>query len=322
MIPEAQAFLNGAIKKVKELRYALAIAGIAAAVAVSASFLRGYMSSVAAVVVAVNMGVMLIIAVLMMVAAARAKGEGAKPYARLYLVLAWVFSFVLTASAILSLSSVFFNTPLDFREKSAIEPSYSGDYRIQQTLMLMDLRHRVATTGKPGALSKDVKYRIDRVVKQRETDAPYTIQWGTNGDRVENIVSATHPGMSTVEQKSQLFGATTKHTYISSIPANQIALNYPTDIKVQATFVNGFSGDHEEWLGACPNVDTELLTMILLCPENKHCKSVRAMEAPTGSAEIPFRGSTVPLILDDGKLISWTVYRPTKGVGYFIDFNW
>jgi hypothetical protein len=310
------------IQKVKEVRYALAFAAIAAAVAIAASFLHGYMSNVGGVVVAVNMGVMLIIAVLMTVAAAKAKGEQGKPYARLYVVLAWVFSFILIASAILSLTSVFFNHPIDFRTSSAIEPTYSGDYRIQETVMLMDLRHRIPTKDTPGALSKDPKYRIDRVVRQRQTTVPYEMQWGTNGDRIEDFVSSTHPGMTTKEESSARFSLTTKHTYVNLIPADQIPFNYPTDVMVQATFVNAFAGEQEEWVGACPNVDTELLTMIVLCPQNKVCRSARAMEQPTGSAEIPFRGFSVPVIHDGGKLITWSIMRPSKGVGYFIAFTW
>jgi hypothetical protein len=322
MIPGALTLLKTGVQKVKEVRYALAFAAIAAAVAISAALLRGYMSNIGAVVVAVNMGVMLIIAVLMMIAAARAKGDRAKPYARLYLALAWVFSSVLTASAVLSLSSVFFHWPMDFRVKTSIDPIYDGDYRIEETTMLMDLRHRVSSAGIPGAISKDIKYRTDRVVKQRQTNAPYQIQWGTNGDRVEDVLSPSHPGMTTSEARSGIFGLSTKHIYISSIPADQIPFNYPADIKAQATFVNAFSGEKEEWMGACPNVDTAILTMILLCPDSKVCKSATGMEMPTGSPEIPFRGATVPIIEDGGKIVTWSVFRPRKGVGYFIKFTW
>jgi hypothetical protein len=317
----ASSFLMLAIKKVKEVKYALAFAAIAAAVAIAASFLKGYLSSIAGVVVAVNMGVMLIFAVLMMIAAARAKGEHAKRYAKMFLILAWVFSTILTISACLSLTSVFFHWPMDFRQ-SSIEPLYTGDYRVEETMMLMDLRNRVSTDGNAGAISRDIKYRIDRVVRQRPTDVPYTLQWGTNGQAIDNIISSTNPGMTTTEVKSGRFAQTTKHTYISSIPAEEVPLNYPVEIDAQATFVNAFSGETEEWVGACPNEDTALLTMIVYCPENKRCTKARPMEQPIGSGEISFRGDTRPIIFDAGRTIVWNVPNPTKGVGYFIVFNW
>jgi hypothetical protein len=322
MIEEMQQFISAATQKVKEVRFALAFAAIAAAVALSAVFLRGYLSTVGGVVVAVNMGVMLMLAVMMIIAASKAKGEEGKKYGRLYLVLAWVFSSILALSAVLSLASVFFKWPLNFSTTS-IEPIYDGDYRIVETVMIMDLRGRTPTKGIPGAISKDTKYRLDRVVRQRSTTAPYELQWGTNGTGIENIKSSTNPGMTTMTVKdSKFFKISTAHTYVSSIPSDQILLNYPTDVKTEATFVNGFSGDSEEWLGACPNIDTETLTMVLLCPGSKPCKTAKPMEDPTGNSEVPFRGNTTPVISPDGKVVTWTIQRPSKGVGYFIDFTW
>jgi hypothetical protein len=319
---EVWTILKTAMRKLKVLRYALGFAAIAAAVAIGSSVLRGYMSQISAVVVAVNMGVMLMIAVLMARFASRTAGTHARQYAKLYLLLAWLFSLILIVSACLSLSSVFFHYPVDFRDPSAVETNYAGDYRIEETVTFMNLKHRVPTMGVPGAVSRDIKYRIDRIVKQRQTSVPYEMQWGTNGSNIVDFKSATHPGMQVREEQSKRFNLTTKHTYIASIPADQIPFNFKTDVRVEGTFINAFENDTEEWVGSCPNIETMALTMIVLFPDSKPAKEAVAMEQPTGSSEIPYRGTSAPVIHDGGRMVSWTVAHPVKGVGYFIAFKW
>lgn len=318
-----EVLLTG-VQKVRELKFALAVAAIAAAVAIAASFLRGYLSTVGGVVIAVNMGVMLMIAVLMFRAAAKATGQAKNSYTRLYAVLAWVFSGILTASAILSLTSVFFHLPLDLRdaELAPVEGVYNGDYRIDETVIMTDLRRRIPTQGVAGVKSRDAKYRIDRVVRQRSTNAPYQMQSGTNGEGIEEIVSPTHVSMTTEEVVGSRFSLTTKHTYIHAIPADRFPINEPVTVQLQGVFVNAFAGEEEEWVGACPNVDTESLTLVVLFPESKLCKDAWAMEQPTGSGEINFRGKSAPVVHDGGRMVTWTIARPSKGVGYFIAFKW
>ena len=75
------------------------IAGIAAAIAIAALVLRDSLSSIAGVVVAVNMGVMLMIAILIFVNAARSRGQSGKPYHKLYFAVSCVFSAILAVSA-------------------------------------------------------------------------------------------------------------------------------------------------------------------------------------------------------------------------------
>ncbi|HYX50807.1 MAG TPA: hypothetical protein VE843_13745, partial [Ktedonobacteraceae bacterium] len=116
MLTQTLQLLSMSIQKIRQLRFALGIAGIAAAVAIAAIVLRGQLSSIAGVVVAVNMGVMLMIAILMFVAAAKSRGQAGKPYQRLYFAVSCIFAIALAASALLSLTSVFFHWPRNFQE--------------------------------------------------------------------------------------------------------------------------------------------------------------------------------------------------------------
>jgi hypothetical protein len=321
MLPWMMRILEVTTKKITQLRFALGIAAIAAAIAIAALFMRGYFSSIGGVVVAVNMGVMLMIAILMFVAAAKAKGQASKPYQKLYFAISCAFSFILIVSAALSLSSVFFHTPLDFRDQSMIEQSFNGDYRVEESVVLFDLRKRQATNGHPGLESRDPRIRIDRVVRQRPTNAPYEIQTGTNGLRIDQINSPTHPSMTTREVSSDRFKLTTDYTYISSIPADRFPIGESVTVQLEGVFINAFKGDDEEWTGVCPSIDTNVITMIVLFPKDKPCKEVQAMEERTGNKEVLYEGISNPVIHDGGSMVTWTIFKPVKGTGYFIAFK-
>ena len=46
------------------------------------------------------------------------------------------------------------------------------------------------------------------------------------------------------------------------------------------------------------------------------------MEQPTGSNEIAYRGATKPVVHDGGYMVTWAIFKPLKGTGYFIAFKW
>lgn len=314
--------LKISVQKIKELRFVLGITGIAAAMAVAAILLRGYLSSIAGVVVAVDMGVMLLIAILMFVAAAKARGKESRPYKKLYFAISCIFSLILATSALLSLSSVFFHWPLDFRpQQTAAAPSISGDYRIEESVVVFDLRKRKRVDGTTPE-SKEPKRRMDRVVRQRLADAPYQIKSGTNGKRIEQISSPTHPSMTTQEIFADLFPLTTKHSYTSSIPADRFPIGEGVTVETNSVFVNAFTGEEKEWAGVCPEFDTAVITIVILFPKEKPCREALAMEKPMGSNGFPYRGTTAPVVQDDGSMAVWTISKPLKGNGYFIAFKW
>jgi hypothetical protein len=93
-------------------------------------------------------------------------------------------------------------------------------------------------------------------------------------------------------------------------------------VQWKGTYVNAFSNNDEEWTGSCPNIDTDSLTMIVLFPENKPAKAARGMEQKNGSPEKPFTGASAPIILNGGRIVTWTVTKPTRGIGYYIAFKW
>jgi hypothetical protein len=322
MLTQTLQILSMSIRKIRQLRFALGIAGIAAAVAIAAVVLRGHSSSIAGVVVAVNMGVMLMIAILMFVAAAKSRGQAGKPYQRLYFGISCIFSVVLASSALLSLASVFFHWPLDFRETAAAAAVAEGDYRIEESVVVFDLRNRKQTDGRTMLESKEPKMRVDRVVRQRITDAPYQIKSGTNGLRIEQIVSPTHPSMTTEEIRAEMFPLTTKHSYTSSIPADRFPIGEPVTVKTNSVFVNAFTGDQKEWAGVSTDIGTDVITMIVLFPKEKPCKEVTAMQKPMGTNPSPYNGTTRPVLQGDGSMVTWTINKPSKGTGYFIAFKW
>jgi hypothetical protein len=261
MLSHALHILSLSIDKIKQLKYALGIAGVAAAIAIAALMLRDSLSSIAGVVVAVNMGVMLMIAILIFVNAARSRGQAGKPYHKLYFAVSCVFSAILAVSALLSLASVFFHWPLDFRQTASAAVIATGDYRVQESVIIFDLRNRKSLNGKI-LESKEPKMRIDRVVRQRLTDKPYQIKSGTNGLRVEQIVSPTHPSMTTQEIYADMFPLTTKHSYTSTIPADRFPIGEPVTVQTNSVFVNAFTGEDKEWAGVsaltrkCRNLDS------------------------------------------------------------------
>lgn len=325
MLEKLRFLLNGAINQVSQLRMALGIVGIASAIAMSSIVLKDHLSNIGGVVVAINMGVLLMFAILMFVAASKAKGDTGKSYQKLYFIIVCVFSLILLVSAVLSLTSVFYKTPLDFNSLSgsqAVVETFEGDYRIEESVIYFDLSKRIKTKGMKDIESKVLRSRIDRVVRQRPIENPYKIQSGTNGLRIENISSSTHNSMKTEKVESGRFSSTTKLTYIHKISANRFPIGEIVDVNLDVVFVNAFSGEREEWLGTCPNIDTKELTILVKFPDNKLCKKAWAMEQPTGNSEIAFRGNSKPVIQDNGKLVTWTIRNPSKGIGYFIAFNW
>ncbi|MEP0984301.1 hypothetical protein [Ekhidna sp.] len=326
MIEFLLGILNKTVEKVKELRIAIGIVTIATALAIAGLILKDQLSNLAGVIVAINMGIVLLFAILMFIAATKAKGQSAKAYQRLYFILTCVFSLILLTSAVLSLSSVFFGKPLDFSEDTAttslIEPIFDGEYRIEESVLLFDLRQRLDLLTDAQPESKTFRHRIDRVVRQKTTTNPYKMQSGTNGDRMEGFESRTHSSMSTKEVQSSIFGSTTDHTYIHSIESDRFPISEVVNVELKATFVNSFRAEPEEWLGVCPNTDTKEITFIILFPENKRCINARAMELPTGSNEIEFRGTSKPVIHDQGRIVTWTLSNPVKGVGYYVAYQW
>jgi hypothetical protein len=325
MFTWAVQILQASTRKISQLKYALGIAGVAAAVAISAILLQGYFSSIGGVIIAVNMGVMLMVALLMFVAAVKARGRAGEPYRKLYFLIACAFSFVLVISALLSLSSVFFGFPLDIiaiAKEPPVEPSIDGDYRIEESVIVFDLRKRQSVAGRPGAESKESKMRIDRVVRQRPTDVPFEIKSGTNGLRVEQFQSPTHPSMTTEEVFPKFFPLTTKHSYTSSIPSDRFPIGEPVTVQMSSVFVNAFTGEDNEWAGASSDIHTSVLTLIVLFPKDKPCKEALAMEKPMGSNPVPYRGTTKPVLQGDGSMVTWTIVKPIKGNGYFIAFKW
>jgi hypothetical protein len=323
MFTWAVQILQASMGKIAQLKYALGIAGVAAAMAIAAILLHGYFSSIGGVVVAVNMGVMLMIALLMFVAAAKAKGRAGQPYQKLYFIIACAFSFILIVSALLSLSSVFFRFPLDFVvEAKTVEPSFVGDYRNEESVIIFDLRNRQPVNGRPGAESKEPKMRVDRVVRQRPTNAPYEIKAGTNGLRIEQFQSPTHPSMTTKEVFPEFFPLTTKHSYTSIIPSDRFPIGETVTVESNSVFVNAFTGEEKEWAGASSDIDTIVLTIVILFPKGKPCKEVVAMEKPMGSNPVPYDGTTKPVMQGDGSMVTWTIVKPVKGNGYFIAFKW
>lgn len=323
MFTWAIQILQASARKISQMNYALGVAGVAAAVAIAAILLRGYLSSVGGVIVAVNMGVMLMIALLMFVAAAKARGRTGRPYQKLYFVIACAFSFILIVSALLSLSSVFFHFPLDFvAQAQPAEPALAGDYRNEESVIIFDLRKRQPVNGRPGVESKESKMRIDRIVRQRPTDAPYEIKSGTNGLRIEQFESPTHPSMITREVFPELFPLTTKHSYTSSVPSDRFPIGEPVTVQTNSVFVNAFTGEDREWAGASQDIDTAVLTLVVLFPKDKPCAEALAMEKPMGSNPVPYSGPTRPVMQKDGGMVTWTIVKPVKGNGYFLAFKW
>ncbi len=321
MLNQALQILSLSIEKIRQLRFALGIAGIAAAIAIAALVLRGTFSNIAGVVVAVNMGVMLMIAILIFVTAAKARGQAGKPYHKLYFAVSCVFSAILAASALLSLASVFFHWPLDFRQTASAAVAANGDYRVEESVVIFDLRNRKSVKGKI-LESKEPKMRIDRVVRQRLTNKPYQIKSGTNGLRVEQIVSPTHPSMTTQEIFADMFPLTTKHSYTSTIPADRFPIGEPVTVQTNSVFVNAFTGEDKEWVGVSPDIDTAVITIVVLFPTEKPCKEVIGMEKPMGTNPTQYPGTTKPVLQEDGSLVTWTINKPSKGTGYFIAFKW
>lgn len=246
--------LRWASDKVKPMRYGIALAGVAAAMALGAYFLRDYFGDVAGVVIAVNMGLFLMMAIAMFAVWTRARG---KPYGVLFFIMACVFCAFVAVTALLSLTSVFYHTPLDLGKTIPIERQFTGDYRVDESVVLIDLRNRIPTEGRPGVESKDPKRRIDRVVRQRPTDEAYQMQSGTNGLRVEGITSPTHASMTTEEVTSARFKLTTAHTYIHRIAADRFPIGEAVTVEVDGTFVNAFSGEHDEWTGVWRSCSTQ-----------------------------------------------------------------
>ena len=320
MLELALQIFRSAAAKITQFKFALFIAGIVAMMAIAAEMLKGQFSSIGGVIIAVTMGVMLLFAGLMFFAAAKDKGGR---YSTLFFISAWIFAALLMISAVFSLASVFFHWPLNLTTTNEVVPRYEGDYLVRETVITADLRQRRSSTGAATNVeSKDPKMRVDRVVRQRTHAEPYQIPFGTNGSRVEQIESPTHPSMTTEVVKSSRFGSSIAHEYLAKIDSEKFPYQELQNVKTRMVYVNAFANEKEEWCGISPNNNTEVITMVILFPNDKPCKSALAHMKPINGTELAYDGPTKPEIYAEGRFLTWTILHPTKGVGYFVSWAW
>lgn len=213
------------------------------------------------------------------------------------------------------------------------EDSISGipahaDYQMLETFYLVDLRTRVADAGNDTTqpFSPVIVERRDVVRKLRATNEPLIIPFGTNGLKLDfsrksgtdarfEEAAAAKPGEAANPWKSQ-----TKLAYDYVLPIETKAIGYQETIVNKFTFWNAFQNETEEWFGTITKYPTNHLSVVLLFPKEKPCRSVTVDRYDVLVNNPKRQDADPPRITDDGQTVYWST-SDLKG-GHRYTFNW
>jgi hypothetical protein len=93
------------------------------------------------------------------------------------------------------------------------------------------------------------------------------------------------------------------------------------EVENRIEYVNAFTVEDSEWFHTHVVFPTESLTLVVLFPQDKRCRSV------TGSVKHhpvePFaQAAETPMLLSGGRLVSWHLTTPQPGGTYQLDWRW
>jgi len=204
------------------------------------------------------------------------------------------------AAIIVSVITIYFSS-----NNSSPNPSLDSDYYVNYS------SHNVLLEGFSPVALKDVELddnsivyveRIDSIVKNRETNENYFLPFYTTGkymqlDTLKSSVTVTFREVNNPDEKY-------KHSYELELPIGMKPVGHNEIMHNRFKFVNGFRDDNEEWWIASIKYPTKAISVHILCPSHKPCKSVKVYRRNGFSAKKEITDNP-PFISEDGSHIFW-----------------
>lgn len=233
-----------------------------------------------------------------------------------------IVGFVVT---VLLLDRIFRSNPAP--EAPAVEHE-EGPFCSEDTVQILDLRNQkpipedAAPNSPRNRVTLTELYRLKKVTDQPEI----TFHYATGGYAMEGK-SLSHPLSRWVETTANAAArGRDKHLerqYEIRLNVRELARGELIPVENAVTYLSAFDGKEGEYFHTHVEFPTRSKCLILIFPPGQPCTRVTGKEqiGENESQEVDRRRS-VPIIVDDGKVVYWRIDNPQLGVEYQLEWEW
>jgi len=212
-----------------------------------------------------------------------------------------------------------------------IDPKERADanFSVENTTKFLDLRpyaHASATTGDPVRVAAYDWY--EGVTKETDQESVLTFSYATTGRELIGE-SESHSNAGWVDKTAAQHRpgedahlSPLAHRYDLEVGLTRLAVGEQTQILNKVVFVDAFEGPDKEWFHTHIDYPTGALTIVLVFPDDRVCRTVTGFSKASSRKHYEEVTHGRPLLLEDGKIVSWRILKPELGVEYQLEWTW